>query len=296
MISASLMKAGKIRLTCYWLGEEAGHCGCLIVNGNSEGQCTGNRRRWNDYTRSLTKSQLALTTCQSLSLVNMKSALRESLAIIHHRGLLVNCKWVEMLLTLPTTHDLPASEKLSQVYRFKRLFRTRIHSTDTGEQDVQSAKAHVTGKRIVNTKMNKQNWQKVRDWQMLKNATLLCCQKNHCLTQKIFILESLGSDVIDTACTRMVCGEKWLDHYVSRLWIIENEGHKEGKTIQVWWWRVIHSTKKVKIPDIPLLLSKTSLKRAGAVLNIEKDKTIIFKQPVKLSFSWHYCVNLKRRE
>lgn len=31
------------------------------------------------------------------------------------------------------------------------------------------------------------------------------------------VLESLGSAVIDTACTRTVCGEKWLDHYVRGL-------------------------------------------------------------------------------
>lgn len=76
--------------------------------------------------------------------------------------------------------------------------------------------------------------------------------------------------------------------------------------------KIVHSTNKVKIPavivqtrsqietevvlaDIPLLLSKTSLKRAGAVLDIENDKAIMFKQPVRLelTLSGHYCVNLR---
>ena len=34
---------------------------------------------------------------------------------------------------------------------------------------------------------------------------------------EIFTVEALGSAVIDTACTRTVCGEKWLDSYVQGL-------------------------------------------------------------------------------
>lgn len=46
--------------------------------------------------------------------------------------------------------------------------------------------------------------------------------------------------------------------------------------------------------DIPLLLSKTSLKRAGAVLDIEKDKATMFKQSVKLELiSSGHCVDIR---
>lgn len=74
----------------------------------------------------------------------------------------------------------------------------------------------------------------------------------------------------------------------------------------------IQSTKNVIIPvmigkthcnidtevvgvDIPLLLSKTSLKRAGTILDLENDKAEMFKHPVRLDFtsSGHYCVNLQ---
>jgi len=42
---------------------------------------------------------------------------------------------------------------------------------------------------------------------------------------------------------------------------------------------------KTEVVDIPLLLSKTSLKRTGAVLDIENDKDPMFKQPVKLELT-----------
>ena len=56
-----------------------------------------------------------------------------------------------------------------------------------------------------------------------------------------------------------------------------------------------HVVTEVVPVDITLLLSKASLKRAGAVLDIEHDKAVMVKQPVKieLTSSGHYCVNLK---
>ncbi len=34
---------------------------------------------------------------------------------------------------------------------------------------------------------------------------------------EIFMAEALGSAVIDTACTRTVCGEKWLNNYIATI-------------------------------------------------------------------------------
>ena len=47
--------------------------------------------------------------------------------------------------------------------------------------------------------------------------------------------------------------------------------------------------------DIPLLLSKESLKRANVVLDIKNDKAVLFGNGVKLkqTSSSHYCVTLK---
>ena len=73
----------------------------------------------------------------------------------------------------------------------------------------------------------------------------------------------------------------------------------------------MYSTKKLKIPakigqtnchietevvpaNIPLLLSKASMKKAGTVLDMENDRAVMFNKPVKLDFtsSGHYCVNI----
>ena len=48
--------------------------------------------------------------------------------------------------------------------------------------------------------------------------------------------------------------------------------------------------------ELPLLLSKASLKKANAVINLNDDEAVMFGQTVKLeqTSSGHYCVNLKR--
>ena len=62
----------------------------------------------------------------------------------------------------------------------------------------------------------------------LTNSGALCCLSKHLSLGKIneqakftedeiFKVEALGSAVLVTACTRTVCGEKWLDNYVSGL-------------------------------------------------------------------------------
>ena len=46
--------------------------------------------------------------------------------------------------------------------------------------------------------------------------------------------------------------------------------------------------------DIPLLLSKSSLKKAGTILDLKNDQATMFERPVKLEFtsSGHYCINI----
>ena len=75
--------------------------------------------------------------------------------------------------------------------------------------------------------------------------------------------------------------------------------------------RKVYSTKKVQIPamvagkmckieadviaeDIPLLLSKNSLKKADAIIDMKNDKAFIFGKEVKLhlSTSGHYCIDI----
>ena len=147
------------------------------------------------------------------------------------------------------------------------------------------------------------------------NLTLFTKHKQH---NEIFMTESFGCAVIDTACTRTVCGQKWLDNYTDNLDVKKKtmiktspskRSFKFGDGVQ------IQSTKNVIIPamigktpckidtevvdvDIPLLLSKTSLKRAGTVLDLVNDKATMFQHPVTLDFtsSGHYCVDLQDSE
>ena len=47
--------------------------------------------------------------------------------------------------------------------------------------------------------------------------------------------------------------------------------------------------------DIPLLLSKGSLKKAGACLDLKNDKALMFGQEIQLQLtsSGHYCVDIR---
>ncbi len=47
-------------------------------------------------------------------------------------------------------------------------------------------------------------------------------------------------------------------------------------------------TKVVKV-DIPLLQSKTSLKKARTILDMEKDSAMMFKQSIPLEFTSYIC-------
>ncbi|XP_039900576.1 uncharacterized protein LOC120741662 [Simochromis diagramma] len=134
---------------------------------------------------------------------------------------------------------------------------------------------------------------------------------------EIFLTEALGSAIIDTACTRTVCGQKWLDSYMRDLSQGQVNKLLQSETPSSRPFRfgdgiVVYSSRKVKLPakigqtkcdiesevvpvDIPLLLSKTSLKKAGTVLDMENDSVVMFKQPVplELTSSGHYCVDIR---
>lgn len=132
---------------------------------------------------------------------------------------------------------------------------------------------------------------------------------------KIFVTEAFGAAVVDTACTKTVCGETWLENYQELLSSEEkhamkvqdsNVGFRFGDGVRHY------SNKKVKLPavvgdvgchieaevvkaDIPLLLSKSSLKKAGTVLDVKNDKITMFDRDIELQCTsdGHYCVNLR---
>ena len=106
------------------------------------------------------------------------------------------------------------------------------------------------------------------------------------------VYESLACAVIDSGCTKTVVGKNWVNHYREtldekqlKIMVIEKcfTPFRFGDGLEVM------STEKTKIPgrigksnviieanivekDLPLLLSKASLKKAGAVLDFKDDK------------------------
>ena len=115
--------------------------------------------------------------------------------------------------------------------------------------------------------------------------------------------ETIGCIILDSGCSRTVCGEQWLNMYMDTLddkhrrnVISENssavyrfgDGEKfsalrcvtlpcmlAGKTIQI--------KADVVSCNIPLLLSKRSMKRADMVIDLKTDTATIFGTKVKLN-------------
>ncbi|CAC5425238.1 unnamed protein product [Mytilus coruscus] len=104
--------------------------------------------------------------------------------------------------------------------------------------------------------------------EIVENCNITLFTKEQPPVSEIFVLESACSTIIDTACTVVCVG-------------------KIGST------NCKIETEIVKA-DIPLLLSKASLKKAGTVLDLKIDRAIMFNKPVELEFtsSGHYCVDI----
>ena len=128
------------------------------------------------------------------------------------------------------------------------------------------------------------------------------------------VLESLGMGLLDSACTRTVAGKAWFDVYCETLSesdraLIETSkvntkfrfgDGKEVVSLLEVKFPVVVGVKKIMIranivdSEIPLLLSKASMKRAKLILNFNDDSAQILGQKVKLycTSSGHYCIPL----
>ena len=99
--------------------------------------------------------------------------------------------------------------------------------------------------------------------------------------RKDFVKEMVTKAVIDTACTKTVAGQLWLQNYMKNLDTSLNqvEISESHKVLKVGGSRKVIATSKAKLPaqisntkcfikaetiqeKIPLLLSKTSLKKS----------------------------------
>ena len=131
-------------------------------------------------------------------------------------------------------------------------------------------------------------------------------------TLESLVFESLACAVIDSGCTQTVVGRNWLDMYSETMdedMIKLMKFEKCNTPFKFGHGKEIYSKCKVNIPghignsqvsidanvvdiDLPLLLSKSSMKKAGAVLNFQSDNVVFNGETIKLqeTKSGHYCV------
>ena len=124
--------------------------------------------------------------------------------------------------------------------------------------------------------------------------------------------ESKGCAVLDTGCSKTVCGVEWINGYLSELSDYERETIVEEKSSSTFTFAdgvTVSSLKRVTLPchignmsativtdvvgcNIPLLLSKRSMKKAKMLINFESDQVKICGTVIDLksSSSGHYLL------
>ena len=131
-----------------------------------------------------------------------------------------------------------------------------------------------------------------------------------------FVGETLNCAVLDSGCSHTVCGQNWLKCFEDSL----DEGVSIKKrsscaTFKFGNGRPVQSLKKVALPvtiendkisletdvvdtDIPLLLSKATMKKPSTVTDFNKDTTMMFgkQQPLVKTTSGHYAIPLTKRQ
>ena len=133
---------------------------------------------------------------------------------------------------------------------------------------------------------------------------------------KGLVAEAWNCAVLDSGATKTVCGRIWYNTYLQSLPITEYSLITSSESTNIFRFgdgQQIQSMRQVCIPvkigsmdvmletdiidrDIPLLLSRESMKKAGMTLYFEHDTAVIFGTPVHLTVtkSGHYTLPLTR--
>ena len=132
----------------------------------------------------------------------------------------------------------------------------------------------------------------------------------------LLVGETLGMAVLDSACTKTVAGEAWTNAYLDTL------TDKQRQQVKVIPLNVrfrfgdgndVISNKIVKIPavlgnqkvfieasivanEIPLLMSRSSMKKGQMIINFDDDMAQILGNQVKVNCTstGHYCIPLTK--
>ena len=124
--------------------------------------------------------------------------------------------------------------------------------------------------------------------------------------------------ILDSACSSTVCGQNWMDSYINSLNEVDRKKIKQTtgeRTFKFGGGTRLKSRAEYCLPaviagkeetiktdvvgsDIPLLLSRTAMKRAGVKMDLENDSATIFGKDIALNrtTSGHYCIPIDRTE
>ena len=120
--------------------------------------------------------------------------------------------------------------------------------------------------------------------------------------------------IVDTGCTKTVAGEEWLNNYLKNLddsLTNQVEANPSSRILKFGDGHKVTAISSIKIPaqtggencfiiteivkeKIPLLLSRSFLKKYDTVLNIKNHKIKMSAQsiPVESSFNGHYSISI----
>ena len=126
------------------------------------------------------------------------------------------------------------------------------------------------------------------------------------------VAESWDSALLDCGATKTVCGQEWLDRYIDNLCEDDTKSITTSDSKSSYRFgdgKPAHSIKSVKIPaiigntkvsiitdvvlcDIPLLLSRSSMKKANFKLDFTNDCVNTFGQTIilKVTSTGHYAL------
>ena len=133
------------------------------------------------------------------------------------------------------------------------------------------------------------------------NASPFQADYDHPAKLKNLVAESRNSAILDSRASNTITGESWINTYIESL---EDQGKakivfRDSTNVYRFGDATILATRHIDIPvvigskqftlnidavpnDIPLLLSKKSMKTANMTLNFKNDNTIIFGEPEQL--------------
>ena len=161
---------------------------------------------------------------------------------------------------------------------------------------------------------NKHGGEKEKDSSM---AHMVLMSQQKCKNSgDIFLGESLGSAVLDCGASSTVCGKEWYKCFLETLTDAQKKKIVKIKGVRTFKFgdgNKLNSLNKVILPrviadievsiitdvvdsDIPLLLSKDAMKRAGICLNFDDDSAMMLKKKIPLSCtsSGHYYIPITK--